>query len=654
MSPPVSRPFNNNNPYRYSQAAPHGAGNPALHSTATVDSSVDHSPESSVESHDHGLYRRASQDTPPTAAFFSSKTSLYLRSEESAGPTPASSEAVLRLSEKFSLSPSPLDWGTPVLVSQREDDDCLHNPDPQRDRKNDRQVGRSAVASCMTSPRNITNVGCLIILVLGILVLFAGYPMISHFTRVQYTTQGGFNLGGTNATGQIPSLLGNFGLIDRDTPAEAYRKFSYLHEEELELVFSDEFNRDGRTFYPGDDPYWEAVDLHYWGTKDLEWYDPSQVTTAEGALQITLEEVPDASLNHNMSYKSGMLQTWNQFCFTGGLIEASVRLPGSSSTSGLWPAVWTMGNLGRAGYGATNDGMWPYSYDACDVGTFPNQTYPGTSTPIDALRNGDKYHDDVLSFLSGQRLSRCTCKGESHPGPLHKDGTHVGRSAPEIDMIEAIVEHGVGKVSLSAQWAPFNANYTTLYETSIPGSMIFDDPEITDLNEFRGSVVQQATSGLAFTNASCYEQATGPGAGCFTRYGFEYKPGFDDAYITWYNNDKRAWTLFQSAMGPDSLVEIDARPVPQEPMYIIANLGISHNFGRVDPALLSFPATMSIEYIRVYQRKDRINVGCDPKEFPTAAYIETYKDAYTNPNLTTWAELGAPWPKNELLNGGCD
>lgn len=32
------------------------------------------------------------------------------------------------------------------------------------------------------------------------------------------------------------------------------------------LVFSDEFNQDGRTFYPGDDPYWEAVDLHYWGT----------------------------------------------------------------------------------------------------------------------------------------------------------------------------------------------------------------------------------------------------------------------------------------------------------------------------------------------------------------------------------------------------
>ena len=40
---------------------------------------------------------------------------------------------------------------------------------------------------------------------------------------------------------------------------------------EYELVFSDEFNTDGRTFYPGDDPYWEAVDLHYWSTNNLEW-----------------------------------------------------------------------------------------------------------------------------------------------------------------------------------------------------------------------------------------------------------------------------------------------------------------------------------------------------------------------------------------------
>ena len=43
-----------------------------------------------------------------------------------------------------------------------------------------------------------------------------------------------------------------------------YTKKSFYDGEELELVFSDEFEQEGRSFYPGDDPYWEAVDLHYW------------------------------------------------------------------------------------------------------------------------------------------------------------------------------------------------------------------------------------------------------------------------------------------------------------------------------------------------------------------------------------------------------
>ena len=60
--------------------------------------------------------------------------------------------------------------------------------------------------------------------------------------------------------------------------------------------------------------------------------------------------------NHDLEYRSGMIQTWNKFCFTGGYIEANVSLPGLSNVLGLWPAIWTMGNLGRAGYGASTDG----------------------------------------------------------------------------------------------------------------------------------------------------------------------------------------------------------------------------------------------------------------------------------------------------------
>ncbi|KAJ3534230.1 hypothetical protein NMY22_g7012 [Coprinellus aureogranulatus] len=528
------------------------------------------------------------------------------------------------LAEKYSLSPNPASWGAPLLMSTPEPDDFLHNPDPRRDRKNDS-------GGSIFTMRGLTNLGFLLILALGVITLFAGYPLITHFTEVKYTTQGGFNLGGINATGQIPVLPGNYGLIDRDTPQEAYTKKGW-HDpnEEFILVFSDEFEQEGRTFWPGDDPYWEAVDLHYWGTNDLEWYDPHQVTTKDGSLQIRMDRMDDITINHDMRYRSGMLQSWNKFCFTGGIVEVNLRLPGSSSISGLWPGAWTMGNLGRAGFGASVEGLWPFSYDSCDVGTFPNQTYPGTATPEAAVTNGDPANGDVLSYLPGQRLSACTCPGESHPGPMREDGTYVGRAAPEIDVIEAIVEGGEGHASLSAQWAPFNAGYRTPNGT---GFIEIDDPDVTIINPYRGELLRTER-------------------GCFTVYGFEYEPGFDNAYISWINNNKRSWTVYSEALRADPLTEISARPIPLEPMYIIMNLAISNNFGEVDLENLQFPAFMSVDYVRVYQKKDKVKTGCDPVDFPTAAYIETYKEAYTNNNLTTWKQYGQPWPKNKELNGG--
>lgn len=97
--------------------------------------------------------------------------------------------------------------------------------------------------------------------------LHSGFPVLQYIRKPKQTNQGGFNLGGINATGQVPKIPGNYGLIDKDTPLDVYTKKSYMHpDQELVLVFSDEFNEEGRTFYPGQDPYWEAVDLHYWGT----------------------------------------------------------------------------------------------------------------------------------------------------------------------------------------------------------------------------------------------------------------------------------------------------------------------------------------------------------------------------------------------------
>ncbi|EKM61134.1 glycoside hydrolase family 16 protein [Phanerochaete carnosa HHB-10118-sp] len=537
------------------------------------------------------------------------------------------------ISDKFSLSPNPNEWGANLSIEHPEPDDFIHNPDPRRDRKSDR-------GGDFFTYRALANLGCLVVLLVGLLALFAGYPIISHFTKQTQSTLGGFNLGGINASGQIASMPGNWGLVDLETPSDAYTKQDYKSGKSWQLIFSDEFNTDGRTFYPGDDPYWEAVDLHYWETNNLEWYDPAAITTANGSLQITLSQ----KQTHGLNYQGGMMSSWNKFCFTGGLIEVSAVLPGINNIVGLWPAVWTMGNLGRAGYGASLEGMWPYTYDSCDIGTVANQTMNGL--PVAATTGGDPSEDGVLSFLPGQRLSRCTCTGESHPGPVHSDGTYVGRSAPEIDIFEAQITDGSGQVSQSAQWGPFNAGYEWFNTSS---NLIIPEPNITQLNTYIGGAYQQATSGVTESNQEAYELTGNQ----FAVYGFQYQPGFDGGYISWIANDQVAWTLEQAGMAADTRVEIGSRPVPQEPMYIIANLGMSTNFGPVDLEHLTFPTTMKIDYIRVYQDPDNINYGCDPKGFPTEAYINTYIEAYTNPNLTTWRnDYGQPFPKNSFL-GQC-
>ncbi|KAJ3923358.1 beta-glucan synthesis-associated [Lentinula edodes] len=505
-------------------------------------------------------------------------------------------------------------WGSELSANVVEADDELHAPD-----KKTREIEHDGNA---WSKRGVLNLGFLLFLCSGIMALFIGYPVAHSLLSPSLSTQGAFNIGGLNASGQVPTMPGNWGLIDLETPQEVQTLPSWKDPSKtMQLVFSDEFNTPGRSFYPGDDPYWEAADLHYWETNNLEWYSPQAVTTANGSLIITLSE----QNTHDLNFQGGR----NKFCFTGGYVETSLVIPGANNV---------LGNLGRAGYGATLEGTWPYTYDTCDVGTVQNQTVNGQ--PEAATVNGDTGKGGVLSYLPGQKLSRCTCAGEDHPGPKHDDGTFVGRSAPEIDVLEAQIDQNtfVAEVSQSAQWAPFNRAYIWNNDSD---NMILADPSISQLNGFMGNVEQQATSVVTATNASCYEYD----GGCFQTYGFEY--------ITWISSGKISWGLNVAGLGADSSVEISARPVPQEPMYLLANLGMSTNFGPVDLNHLQFPVHLTIDYIRVYQPSDAINIGCDPPDFPTEAYINKHLEAYSNPNLTTWrGDYGQSFPKNSFL-GQC-
>jgi len=56
-----------------------------------------------------------------------------------------------------------------------------------------------------------------------------------------------------------------------------------------------------------------------------------QVTTANGSLVITMAKQQTDSYQ----YTSGMLQSWNKFCFQAGYIEVSVSLPGNDQNTGF-------------------------------------------------------------------------------------------------------------------------------------------------------------------------------------------------------------------------------------------------------------------------------------------------------------------------------
>ena len=182
---------------------------------------------------------------------------------------------------------------------------------------------------------------------------------------------------------------------------------------------SDEFNTPNRTFADGHDPIWTALDRSdddstSAGGGAQQFYNSSSVTTTdEGMLKIatTIEKTEWMRYDHTKKeykkskkyFNSGMVQSWEKFCFTGGILEVDVILPGDPFIGGLWPAIWMLGNLGRATYEASTNNIWPWSFDTCDRKLQPAQTISA-------------------------------CNEQNHYG-MH---SFQGRGATEIDLIEIL------------------------------------------------------------------------------------------------------------------------------------------------------------------------------------------------------------------------
>ncbi|KAG9062003.1 hypothetical protein KI688_006723 [Linnemannia hyalina] len=306
----------------------------------------------------------------------------------------------------------------------------------------------------MCSCRGLINITSMLLILCGLILLILGYPIASSLRKDRLAAeaaaeeaanaanaamshvrfamdsqqQGGVGTAGLmgpmskTATSTVVKAAMR-GMVDKDTPQD--KRTTIARDGGLwDLVFSDEFNLDGRNFAPGQDPHWEAVNLPAsTAMKTLENYSSDQVTTKNGQLEITLQRDParpspsgakfqkrDGSSSGAWKYTSGMLQSWNKMCFQGGILEVAVSLPGSPTKAGLKPRVFVLGNLARYGYPASMAGVYPSSSSSSSTSSFTKCNPTSTNSTV-------------------QRLNGCSSVTDTTLG-------HKSRGAPEMTLLE--------------------------------------------------------------------------------------------------------------------------------------------------------------------------------------------------------------------------
>ena len=122
----------------------------------------------------------------------------------------------------------------------------------------------------------------------------------------------------------------------------------------------------------------------------------------------------------------------------------------------------------------------------------------------------------------------------------------------------------------------------------------------------------------------------------YVTFGYEHfaNPGSPTGgFVSWSMGQSEVFKMTAAALAADSKTQISNRLVPEEPMVryfdcvmeavralimlagfqsIVLALALSQALTTVDPTRLTFPAEFKIDYVRVYQRQDAQNVGCDP------------------------------------------
>ncbi|EGZ28172.1 putative glycosyl transferase family 48 protein [Phytophthora sojae] len=392
--------------------------------------------------------------------------------------------------------------------------------------------------------------------------------------------------------------------IDPDTDPKFYN-VSYT------LIFSDEFNSSRRTFEAGFDSKWTAIDIRDTTNMGQHYFLPQAVQIDKGNLIITTSKPKERY--RGAKYVSGSVQTWNKFCYTGGFVEVKAILPGKWGIPGTWPAIWLMGNLGRAPFGGSLDDTWPWSFDVC--------------APY--VEKGEKVK---------QKINACGNLTDKHDKDSYPErygmNPFQGRGASEIDVIEAQIRarDEPAYISTSLQIRP------SVYDDMRPSPDTLPGPgqwyqglkygEFTKINSaYYGDLGLDSISALTQLESNAFKS--------YHLYRLDWSPG-PEGYIRWWMDNNFLFEIPGEALNR-WMGGVPPRQIPVEPSYLILSTAVSEKFsppceGQICNSL--WPSNFTIDYVRVYQGNPNryTSVGCNPQAYPTTEWI------YAHP-----VDYGLPW-----------
>ena len=443
--------------------------------------------------------------------------------------------------------------------------------------------------------------------------------------------------------------------------------------EDLMLVFSDEFNEDVSNYT--DKVKWNSSDAEpdvKWTASNTLSYDafgdsfmhPGMLETRDGALHVTAAKVKFESAD----YVGGQLTSWNRVCFQGGYLEVRFK-PATNingdpldgfGMDGLWPALWTMGNLLRDNYMIRNRHIWPYSYSDCQC---PGGFFWGVGR--------------------GQEISGCSARGDY--------GLNIwqGRGAVEFDLLETTkCKHFDTAISMSIFGAdPSDSSKSTIYSDTcllqtvqigprrpweyrpFPFSPPTERTPWYDATGRRDSIWDYGRPDSATPDLELFDSTFSN----IAFYGFGWYDSisatthFDrQSFLEWHTVGLQVVIDHSCAMYQFPNVPLNssmaarcrehsrmslyhdgnvtqrlhgvalravgvtpAREVPQEPLYILLEHKISPSFGFGTPDEALLPAVMKVDYVRLYQRTgEEPRLSCSPPDHPTAEYIRNHRIEY--------------------------